>query len=93
MGNSSSESEDSPKKIKNNEKYDYLEEVILSSKNKNTKMSQSILNNLSSIIMPLTQLVPKKNSIYDDYKILDEVLGEGVSGRVLACIHHKTGKK
>ena len=56
-------------------------------------MSQSILNNVSSIIMPLTQLVPKKNSIYDDYKILDEVLGEGVSGRVLACIHHKTGKK
>ena len=25
MGNSSSESEDSPKKIKNNEKYDYLD--------------------------------------------------------------------
>ena len=92
MGNStSSESEGSPKKIEKSKKYDYLEEVILSKKSE--KMSHNLINNASSIIMPLTQLVPKQNSIYDDYIILDEVLGEGVNGKVLACTHKATGVK
>ena len=92
MGNSSSsESEPSKKKVKII-KYDYLEEVILSKKP--TKMSASnLINNVSSKIMPLTQLVPKKHSIYDDYVILDEVLGEGINGKVLACVDKKTNMR
>ena len=53
----------------------------------------NLINNVSSTIMPLTQLVPKKHSIYDDYAILDEVLGEGINGKVLACVDKKTNMR
>jgi hypothetical protein len=88
MGNSSSESESPKKKVKH-KKYDYLEEVILRKKPKKM-LASNFINHVSSAIMPLTQLVPKKHSIYDDYLILDEVLGEGINGRVLACVDKKT---
>ena len=49
--------------------------------------SNSNLNNLPN------NLVPKTNSIFDDYILTDEVLGNGANGNVIACIHKATKAK
>lgn len=36
---------------------------------------------------------PKLNSIIEDYKITDKVLGLGINGKVLECFNRKTGEK
>ena len=41
----------------------------------------------------MNQLVPKKCKIEDDFIITSKVLGEGVNGKVVACIHKKTREK
>jgi serine/threonine protein kinase len=38
-------------------------------------------------------LKPKTNPIYDDYLISKEVLGLGISGKVLSCTHKQTKVK
>ena len=38
-------------------------------------------------------LVPKKHAISDDYTLSSHVLGLGINGKVLACVHKATGKK
>ena len=43
--------------------------------------------------MNINQLTPKKSKIEDDFIITSKVLGEGVNGKVLACIHRKTREK
>ena len=48
---------------------------------------------MASELNAITNLVPKTNSIFDDYIITDEVLGVGVNGKVLACIHKATKAK
>ncbi|XP_055503779.1 MAP kinase-activated protein kinase 2-like [Leucoraja erinacea] len=35
----------------------------------------------------------KKNAITDDYRVSTNVLGLGVNGKVLECVHKKTGEK
>ncbi|XP_069792887.1 MAP kinase-activated protein kinase 2-like [Narcine bancroftii] len=35
----------------------------------------------------------KKNAITDDYRVSTHVLGLGVNGKVLECVHKKTGEK
>jgi mitogen-activated protein kinase-activated protein kinase 2 len=43
--------------------------------------------------MNINQLTPKKSKIEDDFIITSKILGEGVNGKVLACIHRKTREK
>lgn len=38
-------------------------------------------------------LVPKKETITNEYKVKNKVLGLGVNGKVLECIHLKTGER
>ena len=38
-------------------------------------------------------LVPKKDTITKEYKVKNKVLGLGVNGKVLECIHLETGQK
>lgn len=38
-------------------------------------------------------LRPKTNPIYEDYTITRDVLGLGISGKVLSCKHKQTGVK
>ena len=59
---------------------------------KATKMTKSILSENTNTVT-CTQLIPKSNCIYQDYEVTNEVLGNGVSGKVLACIHKITRKK
>ena len=59
---------------------------------KATQMTKSILNENTNTVT-CTQLIPKSNCIYQDYEVTNEVLGAGVSGKVLACIHKITRKK
>ena len=55
-----------------------------------------ILDNLFLFIhklKPIMALKPKTNPIYDDYLISKEVLGLGISGKVLSCTHKQTKVK
>ena len=38
-------------------------------------------------------LKPKLNPIHEDYQINKEVLGLGISGKVLSCVNRQTVKK
>lgn len=49
---------------------------------------QSSLDTIENIM-----LKPKTNPIYDDYVITKQVLGLGISGKVLCCTHKQTGIK
>jgi serine/threonine protein kinase len=42
---------------------------------------------------PIMALKPKTNPIYDDYLISKEVLGLGISGKVLSCTHKQSKVK
>ncbi|XP_062923883.1 MAP kinase-activated protein kinase 2-like [Mobula hypostoma] len=42
---------------------------------------------------PQPRLEIKKNAITDDYRVSSHVLGLGVNGKVLECVHKKTGEK
>ncbi|XP_059800432.1 MAP kinase-activated protein kinase 2-like [Hemitrygon akajei] len=42
---------------------------------------------------PQPRLEIKKNAITDDYRVSTHVLGLGVNGKVLECVHKKTGEK
>ena len=47
-----------------------------------------------NITFPVREaLVPKKHAISDDYTLSSHVLGLGINGKVLACVHKATGKK
>ena len=41
----------------------------------------------------MNQLIIKKSRIEDDFVLTNKVLGEGVNGKVLACIHRLTKEK
>ena len=41
----------------------------------------------------MNQLNPKTNQIYDDYEFTNQVLGQGVSGKVFVAIEKKTNLK
>ena len=41
----------------------------------------------------MNKLMLKKSRLEDDYIITGKVLGEGVNGKVLACIHKITKEK
>ncbi|XP_051874767.1 MAP kinase-activated protein kinase 2-like [Pristis pectinata] len=42
---------------------------------------------------PQPRLEIKKNAITDEYRVSTHVLGLGVNGKVLECVHKKTGEK
>lgn len=36
---------------------------------------------------------PKKHAVTEDYQLSKQVLGLGVNGKVLECVHRRTGQK
>lgn len=78
-------------KIENNLAYS-TEQSSRTLVNDNHSIRTEMASNSSLSNLP-DHLVPKTNSIYDDYLITDEVLGTGVNGSVLACIHKLTNVK
>ena len=41
----------------------------------------------------MNQLIFKKSKFQDDFIVTGKVLGEGINGKVLACIHRATKEK
>lgn len=68
---------------------------------KSLKKPKKSINSVSSdkfkIYLPNPKvkmsLKPKTNPIYEDYLITKEVLGMGVTGKVLSCVHKQTKQK
>uniref|UniRef100_UPI00398F5C81 MAP kinase-activated protein kinase 2-like isoform X1 n=1 Tax=Pristiophorus japonicus TaxID=55135 RepID=UPI00398F5C81 len=55
------------------------------------KLSKAAGAGAPSLLQPRSEI--RKNAITDDYRVSTHVLGLGVNGKVLECVHKKTGEK